>query len=775
MTIQNENSLLQALQTGINMFTGSGFSTLAKDKEGHNLPTGGELCRELQDIFKKPYVDNLSHISTILERTQRDEFYKYLIGRFNVEYIDPLYYSINRINIKSIYTTNIDNLLPKVFQKHDTKYLNDQLANGVSPDSNSVNYLPLHGSIEQEFPKFVFDVSAIANIYNDAPRIWNFLSTELEAYPTIFLGYSFNDSSVIQAVTSKSTFQNAQKDKWILLLECEEQKAEFFVSLGFNIIYGDIAQFLTYINNVLKNDKSQLSTSKIDNQIEQLLKANKVPKSSFDLPFQRPVSEFFKGQPPVWSDILSNQLYKTHYVQDIKNCIYAPKNTIIIGSPVSGKTTVLMQLACLVENMGIKLIYDSISSSRAEYIVKLLGKEKAVIFIDNVYDNIEALSILDKPNIKIVGAERTHNYGIVSHLIDSNKFEIINITKLSDQDIQGIYDALPLSLRKQTLKKPQKKDRYEDDSIFEFVIRNISQQNIKDRYKKFMYDLEADDPDLAEFLVLCGFINSCRIPLSFEMVYSYFDTLTADAIFDMRKDLSDMITEYAPEDIIYDPNIEYYHPRSLYLAETIRDHCPIKTLQRVLKRVVSNIPTVLICDYRNFRRYAFDRSIVERAFPSWKEGKEFYELAFLYDHKNPYVLQQGALYLTRKKQFEDAFNWIDRALNMTDDKYFSIRNSHAIILFDANINKQGDNIRQYLDQSMAILERCMKDDARKRFHALRFGKQALQYYERYNDDKSQDNIKKAKEWLDQEIKINAWDYEAKNLRDQLIEVISIFS
>ena len=47
MTIQNENSLLQAIQTGINIFTGSGFSTLAKDKEGHNLPTGGRVMSRI--------------------------------------------------------------------------------------------------------------------------------------------------------------------------------------------------------------------------------------------------------------------------------------------------------------------------------------------------------------------------------------------------------------------------------------------------------------------------------------------------------------------------------------------------------------------------------------------------------------------------------------------------------------------------------------------------------------------------------------------------------
>lgn len=773
MKIQNENSFLKALQTGVNLFTGSGFSVLAKDSEDRNLPTGGQLCEELRHNFKKSNSLNLSQVSTILEKSQRDEFYQYLSERFRVRYIDPLYYSINNISLKNIYSTNIDNLIPQVFLTHPHKYLNNRLTNGYLPDNDAVNYLPLHGSVDDVPQKFIFDVASIANIYNDAPRIWNSLSNELERFPTIFLGYSFSDASVIQAVTSKATFKNAQKDKWILLLEEEESVSEFFESLGFNTIYGNIEQFLSFIKTVNVHRPDELPKAEGES-IKELGTANKVPNSIFSIPFQRPIDDFFRGSPPTWSDILSNQLYKTHHIQGIIDSIHGKKNTIIIGSPVSGKTTALMQIASAIENAGEKFIYDNITTSRAEYIAKLIGKNKVTIFIDNLYDNIDAISLLDKPNIKIVAAERTHNYSIISHLIDPEKYDVINITPLTDQDVQGVFDSLPLSLRKPTLHKASQKDNAKYDSLFEFVIRNITRQNIKDRYKTFMSELEQDDPDLLDFLVLCGFIHGCRIPLSFEMAYSYFDNLNSDAILGMRDDLSDMITDFSPEETIYDPNVEYYAPRSLYLAETIRDHCPIKVLQRVLIQVIEKIPTVLICNYRTFRRYAFDRLIVERAFPSWKEGKEFYEQAFLYDHRNPYVLQQGALYLARKKQYADAFVWIDRALNMTDDRFFSIRNSHAIILFDANIDKNGNDVRKYLDQSMSILEKCMKDDARKRFHALRYGKQALQYYDKYNDSQSQAYIDTAKKWLDDQIMENAWDYEAKGVRDKLLEVAALF-
>ena len=43
-------------------------------------------------------------------------------------------------------------------------------------------------------------------------------------------------------------------------------------------------------------------------------------------------------------------------------------------------------------------------------------------------------------------------------------------------------------------------------------------------------------------------------------------------------------------------------------------------------------------------------------------------------------------YQENKNQFTMAFNMIDRAIGETGGKNFSIRNTHAIILFKANIS-----------------------------------------------------------------------------------------
>ena len=99
--IENQNSLEHAFHQGINLFVGAGFSILAKDKTGKALPLGNKLADELAEYFGKPKYYQLPQLCSILTSTVEGPFYDYLTNRFTVEYVDPLYYNLQNINIKS--------------------------------------------------------------------------------------------------------------------------------------------------------------------------------------------------------------------------------------------------------------------------------------------------------------------------------------------------------------------------------------------------------------------------------------------------------------------------------------------------------------------------------------------------------------------------------------------------------------------------------------------------------------------------------------------------
>lgn len=186
-------------------------------------------------------------------------------------------------------------------------------------------------------------------------------------------------------------------------------------------------------------------------------------------------------------------------------------------------------------------------------------------------------------------------------------------------------------------------------------------------------------------------------------------------------------------------------------------------LRRVLNKFIDRLPSYKIVGFKTFRKRAHDKFIMIKAFPNWLEGKAYYERLMLEDPKNPFLLQQGALYLSNKQKYSDAFYWIDKARNMTNDSYLSIRNSHAIILFDANIKKDGPDVKQSLDKSMSILQDCYSEDKRKLYHAKKYAEQAIEYYYKYSDNVSNEYLTQATKWIVEEISINNWDKSLKSL------------
>lgn len=596
MEIQNKNSLIHAMKTGINVFVGAGFSLYAYDKKKQNLPSGNGLVDELKSMFNVKAA-SLSMISTILQRKAKAEFKAFLTERFSVDSYESFYDNLNLVNVKSYFTTNIDNLIPKIVSAENSKrFINDLLVNGENADANRINYLPLHGCVENPENEYVFDVQSLATTFGNNPRIWSYLSNACEKNPTIFLGYSYSDNSVIQALSSYRTFENAQKEKWILLHNPTDDQIEFYEALDFTIIKGEIKDFLELLPNILDNEKLSRKKNE-EEEIRDIFKSNLVPLDNRNQ-VSRPIMDFFRGQVPIWSDILSNKIYRVSYYKQIQDSIYNQnRQTIVIGAPVSGKTTLAMLLAYNVQFEGVKLMYSGLTLSKVDFILKILGNLKALIFVENFTDNIEAfLKLSQAKNITVVGVDRSQFYSTVSHMLTPQMFDIINVTELSDNDIQGVFNSVPVEIKASSMKTKRKsKDIYAADSIYEFVIRNIKGQNIVERYKKIIHDLEHDDSDLMEFLLLCAYMHKCRVPLSIEVAYSYFsDIYNYQGVLEMKDELEDMLSEFEGSNDLLDSSIEYYYPRTYFIAEAILKYSSPLLLKKVMSKVIDNVPKYLI-------------------------------------------------------------------------------------------------------------------------------------------------------------------------------------
>ena len=147
VVIQCEELFKNKLKTGINLFTGSGFSVL-ESPDGDKLPTGEQLCGEIIEYFALPGVTPDDGLSYVCEFCSESEYQQYLRQRFSVASYNPLYDAIMKINLKSVVTTNIDNIIRKVVDNDDNYYIQNIREYGASTNSpNELIYIPIHGDV----------------------------------------------------------------------------------------------------------------------------------------------------------------------------------------------------------------------------------------------------------------------------------------------------------------------------------------------------------------------------------------------------------------------------------------------------------------------------------------------------------------------------------------------------------------------------------------------------------------------------------------------------
>ena len=757
---------------GINLFLGSGFSVLAKDINGRTLPTGRELLMELKERFHSEYADklDLAQLCTVLESSVGQEYYDYLRCRFTVGEFDVRYNNLNNAYIKTIFTTNIDNLLYRIYASSSNQYLNDIDINGpVFSDRKAIDMVSLHGSVLKNNCPLAFGILDISTAFREDPDRWYLLSRRIQESPTLFWGYKLDDAGTLEALSPRTSKGRPHKDKWIVISDYDEGTKNYFQALGFQIVEADTSELLDFLGNLeapleFVKPKEVKPTTQLLFPQEALPDITKIPA--------RPIIEFYLGAAPSWQDIYTGRLHSTSYCATIRNSINSGKHTIVIGMGACGKTTLMMQVATELSFDGHILVCESLTQERAQLIINRLGEQRAVIFVDNFTDAIDTFHyLMEQPNTIVVGFDRDYNFDIVAHRIDINYCKVIDVTELPETDISKILSGIPTHIKSPYVQIPSLAPGTRP-SLFEIIETNITRPTLNKRFKSVLTQIDEHDPRLLDILLASCYVHSCRTVISMDMLIAFLRDIESDyrKIYEMCDRLGSMISEYYGP--LADEEQDYWVPHSTIVADAILDQALSTWLKRVLIRFHKNVSPYRIPRYDVFRKWAYDAKLFVKAFPTWQEGKEFYDRAYFRD-STPYLRQQGAIYLAHKKRFDEAFAWIDEAVTQSGGKVWSILNSHAIILFRANIDRSPSDptVQRTLQESMDILSRCYNDDKRKTYHALTFADQAIKYYKVYENEVALGYLETAKRWLTNEATRSPWNNKIRRLDSEVSKIL----
>lgn len=299
MEIEFQDIFERDVKTGMNLFLGSGFSIYSKDAMGKFLPLGFELEQELSEYFNTPNLNNLSRTCTIIDAQYSQDLKEYLINRFSVSEFDDCYNVIPMLPFPRIFTTNIDDLIYKVFNNSRIKFVNNVIRNGsVFHEPNGVDYIPLHGTVEHKDEKFLFNTVELATSFNSQRTAWTSLTLATDQLPSLFIGYSLNDVGAIEALFANGG-NKAGKNKWIVLKSREPDAEQYFRALGFKIIISDTRILLNFLKTLVLNREVVLGS---EDSIEEIFPEALVPHNNAKLKI-RPIEEFF------WVTLLFGRMF----------------------------------------------------------------------------------------------------------------------------------------------------------------------------------------------------------------------------------------------------------------------------------------------------------------------------------------------------------------------------------------------------------------------------------------------------------------------------------
>jgi len=751
MEIPNKNTLINDIKGGINLLLGAGFSKGAKSANGQYLLDGEGLknliCEEL-DLGPDYKPLPLDRLCTVLQKDNLESQVSDMLAKcFRVNDYDSYYNTLKDFNIRNIITTNIDDLIHKIFTDSESKYINDIIEHGPNDnDENAINYVPIHGSVNYPNRGYIFTSLQIAGAYQQDISGHEFIRQKLASRPTLIIGYNLADPGVLSMFENKHQVMPDNHNKWILSHNTNRTDLLYLKSLGLKVITGSTEEFLTELSQLTTSDKTRGRP---------YTKYSGIPVTQSLTP--KNLQAYFCGGAPNWYDVIYNRIAKVSIFDTIFENALANKNTIILGVNYSGKTTLLMQIA---NELRTKTEYsvqffDYLTEDQAALMSRDNAQRKYIL-VDNFCGSVTSINRLaNTNNFTLIVADRGFEYDTTSSVIKLNLFECpIDISELKPKDFTTLFGSIPDTMRNRKMFSPKLNNNVQPFAL-EFIGHNILKKFNTQWEQSLLGDLETFDSELRDILVASCFIHNCKGGVTDEVLCSFignYSQQSFDKIDQLRNYLSEHDKFGLSNNNISNDNRQYYLPRSNLFSDKIVKGVKNDIFSAIYKQLYHNVRTELIPRGDLFRRNAYKVYYTRRVFEDWEEGKQFYDTLY-HRSGNYYDLQHAALYLNNQNKFKDAFAYVEEALDQSKHRVASIRNTHAQILFKANIRnvKKDDIAYEQVQKSMSILDRCFNSEDRTRNHAIRYAEQALELSRQLKDDNSYSHLIKAKEIIEQEL------------------------
>ncbi len=517
---------------GIILFTGAGFSSDAKDKNGKNLPLSKDLAKELCNLIDLKYSpkESLKDIFQVAIQKNKREVIKHLKERLTATpcSLDSEYKTIIGQPWHKAYTVNIDNLYDVAQAKfnferrivcHSGKMAGQPL-HAQSPKDLIV--IHLHGMLEDIPDHVTFSHEQyFEKSFSDS--CYNILSSEILQYPFLFLGSQLDEELFWHYIHLRKLkgsirdFGELRPNSLLVIPELSSVRQELLRGYNITWIPQTRKEFCTHFLNPLKAE-SQKGLIKIK-QFSKESDPNSIPTVSHLMNMEkgRPSKNYLLGSEPSWKDIHSHSVERdkeSEWMNKITNKIKNRSSQkpapvfAFTGTAGDGKTSVAMRMAVQITNKGKTVGWIDRDSNIAPHKIFNLvenSEDMEYLFIDtpdiygsSISQTISKLAL--KSNLKSIflavrsgKADRLFNSSLFD---ESIPFEEFSTYRLTDDEISKILDLLENKNLLGSLKGKSREERVTvfknklDRQLIVAMIEVTSGKNFTDKICEEFEDLE---------------------------------------------------------------------------------------------------------------------------------------------------------------------------------------------------------------------------------------------------------------------------------------------
>ncbi len=736
ISIDRPELFKEKLRTGINLFTGAGFSVLP-DATGATLPCESELCTELIKEFNLSSVFS-TDLPALCALAPKFPLQNYLRSRFTVKSYAKKYDTLNKISLRSFITTNIDNIVHLIISNSNRYYLNSITHYGATKrTSEALSYLPLHGDVTDVSSRLYFGKFELADVDKANTDLFQQMHSLLLNHVTLFWGYGFHDSGVLKTISR--LFEIGSHDIWIQCMPGDNKSIELFRSLRCNIIIADTSDLLDWIDSNMPEFKTEDSSVLQKDELRPYL----IPAIGTIESIS--ASDYYQKGITHWHPVLAKYAYELPIVNTLYETALKNKTVVLFGGRFTGKTTALMQLALKAEHPN-KFYIKEFTAEQAKYMIANIGTTKAWIFFQNCTEDIQAFQLFSKhPNLTVIGTANEDEFESTKHILARPEYTPLEMEEMEEDYARALYDYIPSSIRENQF--IYKSSSYEKFSMLEMISNNVRDVPTGRKIQEILMELHRKDIRIFDVIMLAYYLSDNGSALSTDIMFSFFSLKSYQESISLLSHAKSLLNEY--EFALQNDELDqdFFTLRSkLFLLHTKRVLRYNNRLQaqfsKTIKKFIYNVSPYKIFRYDVFKRSAFEATFFHPLFKEDADGIYTY----LYDYdKNPYILQHRALSRSMSGRYSEAFVDIDRALNELPYN-FSVKNTRAIILFEANKGLDTQLSLEKMKEAMEILRICYFNDKKKAYHAQKFAEFSLFLAKRHSIDLF---LGEAREWIDE--------------------------